>query len=74
MMLAMQSASLILTTTPPEELAAGLTSLLAPLRLLGVSVKEIGAPKSTPRCSWICKNQTLLGLSTNRSSYRESTA
>jgi len=40
---ATQSASLVLTTTPPEELAAGLTSLLWPLRLVGVPTKEIGA-------------------------------
>jgi len=40
---AMQSASLVLTTTPPEQLAAGLTSLLWPLRLVGVPTKEIGA-------------------------------
>ena len=38
-----QSASLVLTTTPPEDLAAGLTSLLSPLRLIGVPAKEIGA-------------------------------
>ena len=38
-----QSASLVLTTTPPEELAAGLTALLSPLRLIGVPAKEIGA-------------------------------
>ena len=38
----LQSASLVLTTTPPEELALGLSSLLTPLRLIGAPVKEIG--------------------------------
>ncbi len=37
-----QSASLCLTTTPPEELAGALRTLLAPLGLLGVPVADIG--------------------------------
>ena len=38
----MQSASLCLTTTPPEELAGALRALLAPARLLGAPVADIG--------------------------------
>ncbi len=37
-----QSASLCLTTTPPEELAGALRTLLAPAGLLGVPVADIG--------------------------------
>lgn len=40
---------MVLTTTPPEELAAGLTSLLWPLRLVGVPTKEIGACTAASR-------------------------
>ena len=43
----LQSASLVLTTTPPEELALGLATLLGPLRLIGAPVKEIGARSPT---------------------------
>ena len=50
-MLRVQSASLVLTTTPPEELAAGLTSLLGPLRLVGVPAKEIGVHTIAQRCN-----------------------
>ncbi|KAK9834986.1 hypothetical protein WJX81_002240 [Elliptochloris bilobata] len=39
---ALQSASLCLTTTPPEELAGALRTLLAPAGLLGSPVADIG--------------------------------
>ena len=38
----MQSASLCLTCTPPEELAVGLRTLLKPLASVRVAVNEIG--------------------------------
>ena len=38
----MQSANLLLVSTPPEALAWGLTALLAPLRWLGVPVERLG--------------------------------
>ena len=40
--LASQSASLCLTTTPPEELAGALRTLLAPAAALGAPVADIG--------------------------------
>ncbi|KAK9804564.1 hypothetical protein WJX73_000023 [Symbiochloris irregularis] len=39
--LALQSASLTLTTTPSEEIALALQSLMSPLRFLGVPVKQV---------------------------------
>ncbi|GMH36137.1 hypothetical protein BSKO_04005 [Bryopsis sp. KO-2023] len=39
---ALQSASLCLVTTPPEELAMSVQWFLTPLRFLGLPVKEIG--------------------------------
>ena len=39
---ALQSASLCLITTSPEQLALSLTQIISPLRLLRVTVKEIG--------------------------------
>ena len=41
---AAQTASLCLVTTPAEELAVGVRSLLRPFRAVGVPVDEIGAP------------------------------
>ena len=38
----MQSANLLLVSTPPEALAWGLTALLAPLAWLGVPVERLG--------------------------------
>ena len=38
----MQSANLLLVSTPPEALAWGLTALLAPLGWLGVPVERLG--------------------------------
>lgn len=38
----LQSAALVLTSTPAEALAVAVRSLLAPLRLLRVPVSEIG--------------------------------
>ena len=40
-LLHIQSASLVLTTTPAEEMALGLRAYLGPLRLLGAPVDEI---------------------------------
>ena len=37
----LQAASLVLITTPPEQIALALRTLLAPLRLVGVSVGRL---------------------------------
>eukprot|EP00891_Asterochloris_glomerata_P003490 jgi/Astpho2/3490/e_gw1.00056.17.1_t len=39
---ALQSASLVLTTTPAEELALAVSTILMPLQFIGIPAKEIG--------------------------------
>lgn len=40
----LQSASLVLTTTPAEELALAVSTILMPLQFIGIPAKEIGEP------------------------------